>query len=360
MHFWNKKIISFEDEYFGMDLSDFSVKVFQLEKNGDQDKIRSFNSREISAGLIEDGKILNKEMVCEIIKDVIKTSGPKKINTKKVVCSIPESKVFLRKISIPEVNQEEAEEAIKWEIEASIPLMVDQIYFDWQFLDKKDGKQDVLTASVAKEAINDLMDVLESCGLSVYGLEMESIATVRSLVLKNSKKEDISILVDLGAEKTSFIVTEGNIPYFTSSIPFSAAVITEAISSILNITQKEAEKIKISQGINHSLENDSVFNALVPLLENLSAEIEKSMDFYQNMSKSNTEVKKIIITGGGANLKGLISYFSVRLFKEVVFGNPWANLNLGKNLPIISKQDSARYATAVGLAMRGIDYGNNT
>lgn len=361
MHFWNKKIISFEEEYFGMDLSDFSVKVFQLEKSGNFDRIRSFATKEIPKGCMENGKIVDREKIKAIIREVISKAGPKKINTKKVICSISESKVFLRKITIPEVSEEEAEEAIRWEIEASIPLMVDQIYFDWQFLEKKDGKQDVLTVSVARDFIDELVEVLTEAGLLVYGLEMESIATARSLISKNSKKNEIVLLVDIGKEKTSFIITEDNIPNFTSSIPFSAAAITEEISRTLNVPEKEAEKIRVTQGLKHSFENDSVFNSLEPLLENLAVEIEKTIDFYQNISKDNNKkIEKIIIAGGGSNLNGMIAYFSARLSREVVFGNPWINLDFGKNLPIISKIDSLRYATVVGLAMRVNDYGDKT
>lgn len=359
MAFWNKKIINFEDRYFGLDLSDMSVKVFQLEKSGRIDRVRSFNSKEIKIGLINNGRIIDKEKVSQIIREAVRSAGPKKINTKKVVCSIPESKVFLRTVSIPKVSESEAREAIKWEIEESIPLLVDQVYYDWQFLEQEGGKQNVLTVAVAKEIIKELVTTLEYSGLSVYGLEMESIATARSLIA-NNPKEEACLLIDMGAEKTSFIIVKKNIPYFTSSIPFSSSNMTEVIASQMNVAREEAEKIKTTQGIEHSFKNNSIFNLMKPFLENLAVEVEKTMDFYHNMSKVPVEINKIIISGGGANLRGLMPYFTTRLSKEVVFGVPWGNLNLGNNLPPISKNDSARYATAVGLAMRGINYGNKT
>lgn len=360
MAFWNKKIINFEEKYFGIDISDFSVKVFQLEKNGKVDKIRSFSSKRLSAGCIENGRIIDKQKASEAIKEVIKKSGPKKINTNKAICSVPESKAFLRMISLPLVNQEEAQESIKWEIEANIPLSVDEVYFDWQFLNQENDKQNILAVAVAKDIINDLAETLDLSGLSIYGIEMESIATARSLIPTHAKINEVYLIVDFGAERTSLIVTEGNMPYFTSSIPFSSSGVTDVVAKTLNITKEKAEKIKMSQGIEHSFENDSIFNFVQPLLENLAMEIEKTIDFYQDMSKSPRDINKIIISGGGANLKGLISYLTTRLSQEIILGDPWINLNLGKNLPIISKENSMRYATAIGLAMRKIDYENKT
>ena len=355
MAFWNKKIISPDNKYLGLDLSDLSVKVFQLEKKGNIDKIRSYNSKSISPGLIDNGKIINKEKVGLIVKEAVEKSGPKKISSRKVVCSLPESKVFLRIISIPRISEEEAREAVKWEIEASIPLSADQVYYDWQFLDQEDNKQNVLTVAVSKEVVDDLIYVLEYAGLSVYALEMESIASVRSLIPKNASKNESYLIVDMGGDKTSFVITKSNIPHFTSSIPFSADGITDSIAKCLNISKQEAEKIKTLRGIEHFSEDDSIFNSVKPFLENLSVEIEKTLDFYQDMSKIPAKINRIIISGGGANLKGLVPYLTTRLKKEVVLGDPWINLNLGKNLPPVSRENSISYATAVGLAMRETD-----
>jgi len=349
MGFLNKNIFSLEDRLFAIDLSDHSVKVLELEKEGENHKIRSFNSAKIPRGFINDGRMEEKEKVAEIIKSAVKNAAPKKIRNKKVVCSLPESKVFLRTISIPKMNQEEAHEAVKWELEASIPLSVDQVYFDWQFLDEVSGKQNVLTVAIDKEIVENTIGVLEMAGLSVFGLEAESISTVRSLIPKDISKKELSLIIDLGSSSTSFIITEGRVPYFTSSIPFSSDGITDILVKTLKISEEEAERIKTSHGVERSYENNAVFIAIKPLLENLIMEVEKSMDFYHSIKKDSQNIEKIIVCGGGANLKGLVPYLANRLCREITVGDPWVNLSLGNALPIITKNEAVSYATAVGL-----------
>lgn len=358
MSFFTKKIISLDDRTFALDLSDLSIKIFQIEKKGRFDAIRSYSEIDVPSGYINDGRIIEKEKTAQLIKAAVKKAGPKKINTQKVICSIPESKAFLRKINIPPMNLKEAHEAVKWEIEASIPLTCEQVYYDWQFLDISEGKQNILTAAVSKEIVDDLMEMLSMAEVDPYGLEVESVSSVRSLIPKNSSIEDVYLIVDLGALRTSFIITEGNIPFFTSSIPFSSQTVTDLISKTLKVNQKEAEKIKKIQGIEHSFKESSIFNSIRPLLENLSVEIEKTIDFYQSMSRKNKGIEKIIICGGGANLRGLIPYLTTRLCKEVKMGDPWINLNMGNNLPIISKEESVSYVTAIGLAIKNNEYGD--
>ncbi len=362
MHFWNRKIINFAEKYFGMEFGESSIKVFQLEKKGSLDKIRSFNSKEINPGYVENGRIIESEKLSEMIRQTIKGAGPKRINTKNVICSIPESKVFLRTITIPCVREDESLEAVKWEIEAGIPLEIDKMYFDWQFLEQVDGKQNVLTVAVSREVVDDLVSMLESCGLLVCGLEMESIATTRSLIPKSTEKGKAYLMVDIGALKTSFIIIQEGIPCFTSSIPFSSRGMTDLIASQMGIDLNEAEKIKISLGIEQikGEEKNPILSLVKPLLENLSVEIEKTIDFYHTLPGSAFAIEKVIISGGSSNLKGLVSYLATNLSYEVSLGDPWINLNLGKNLPIISRSDSISYATVIGLAMRELNYGDKT
>ena len=187
MGFLNKKIISFEPKVFGLDLSDLSMKLLELEREGRSEKIIGYSALDVSPGLIEDGKIIDKEKVAACIREAVKKAAPRKISTKKVICSVPESKAFLRIISIPKMEESEIPEAIKWEIEASIPLSIDQVYYDWQFIEAdSSGKQNILTLAVGKETIDEMTATLEMAGLTVYGFEVESIASARSLPCSSS------------------------------------------------------------------------------------------------------------------------------------------------------------------------------
>jgi type IV pilus assembly protein PilM len=356
--FLSKNLNKSDTNFFALDISDSSVKVLQLEKGKKIDKISSFFSLDIPSGILEGGRITKKDRLAGIICDAIKKAGPRSIKTKKVACSLPESKAFLRIINMPKMSQEEIQEAIKWEIEASIPLSVDQVYYDWQFISETKNKQNVLTVAVAKEVIDEMMETLNMAGLDVCTLELESIASARSLIPENTKENSISLIVDIGSKKTSLIITEGNIPYFTSSIPVSSVIFNDAISKNFNVNIEEAEKIKKNQGIEHSFENNSVFSSIQAELENLACEIEKSIDFYQTMTNDTKKLDRVIMCGGGSNLKGLLPYLTTRLCREIDMGNPWVNLRLGDSLPIINKETSLSFSTAIGLALKRSNYGD--
>lgn len=360
MNFLTKKVFNFSHSPFGMDLSDLSVKIVQFEREGKTDKIRSFSSASVPPGSVVDGGIVKKDQLVSAIREAIEKAGPKKIKTKKVICSLPETKAFLRIVSVPKMKEEEIQEAIKWEMEANIPLPIDQVYYDWQLLEKKlsrdANKIDILVVAVSKKVVDQSAEILELAGLSPEGLEIESIAQARSFLGENADEKKTTLIIDLGDRRTSFFISVGNIPCFTCSIPLSSQSLTDAISKRLGVSFEEAEKVKLASGIGSATKNDPIFKAVQPILENLVSELEKSMDFYLTGLSYSESVDRVIICGGGANTIGIIPYLSRRLDREIELGNPWTNIHLGGKLPPIGRNTSVQYSTAIGLALKGLYY----
>ena len=351
MSIFNKKFIDPTPPYFGLDISELSVKVLQMAHKGKYDSVYAFASEKITAGLIENGEIKNVDAVVDAIKRVRKKAG---ISTKNVICSLPESKAFLRIVTIPQMKNEEVAEAIKWEIEAAIPLSIDQVYYDWQVLDRrltKDKRQiDVIIVAVSKEFINSFIYILKKAGLTTYGFEIESVAQANSL-LRDSEKGATTMIIDVGDRSTSFVVTVDNIPVFTSSIPLSAEIMTKAIEQTFGISYDEAEEIKKIYGIGSVLKNDHVFQATKSVVENFVIEAQKSIDFYSNSLTYSEGIDRIIMCGGGARMKGIVPYLSRRLGYNIELGNPWVNVNF-KGVPPIDRDKSVQYATVIGLATK--------
>lgn len=358
MNILRKKIFDLFPSSFGLDLSDLSMKAVWLDRAGKHDSVVSFGSVPLALGNVVDGEIMNPEAVRSAIENLLEKSGPKRIGTRKVICSLPETKAFLRIISLPRMEREEVKEAIKWEIEANIPLTLDQVYYDWQILDLnivgEKGKMNVLVVAVARSVVDQFTEVLESAGLEVIGLETESIAQARSLLPEKNEKST-TLIVDIGDRRTSFLIAIGSTPCFTSSVPLSSQMVTEAISKELKISFDEAEAIKIKHGLGSLAMKSPVLKAAEPVLESIAVEIERSIDFYVNSLRYSSGIDSIVLCGGGSNMNGFLPYMTKRLGKPVESGNPWVNVQLGREIPIIDKRRSVQYSTAIGLALRGLD-----
>lgn len=358
MSLLQKKLFNLFPQPFGLDLSDLSIKVLWLEREGKEEGVTSFGSIPLLPGSVVDGEIVREEIVIEAVKRLLKETLPHPITTRHVICSLPETKAFLRIITLPEMEEGEVHEAIKWEIEANIPLTLDQVYYDFQILGKRltkeKNKMSVLVVAVARKMVDQFHGVLERAGLEVMGLETESIAQARSLLLEN-EEEKTRLIVDIGDRRTSFLVSIGNTPCFTSSIPLSSQMITDAISKELKISFEEAESMKIKYGLGSLALRSPLFKAAEPILENFAVEIDRSINFYLSNLAYSSSIDSIVLCGGGTNMKGLLPFFTKRLKQPIEFGNPWVNIHLGRTLPPIDRNHSVQYSTAIGLALRGLD-----
>lgn len=359
MSIFSKNLFTFSKGVFGLDLSDHSVKLLQLKSDGQRENVVGYSEVALPAGSVSEGDIVDQEKVRSSIQQAMQNSFPRKINTKYVICSLPETKVFLRIITLPKMKKEEAAEAIRWEIEANIPLSLDQVYFDWQILGSgfstEKDKLSVLVVAVARNVVEQFLDTVEGSGLLVAGLEIESIAQTRSL-LGNNNVDSTSLIIDIGNKRTSFVIAKGNIPCFTSSVPISPYAIISEIAKEFGVSQDEAHKIMHTHGIGSYINEDQIFSAVKDILNNLVLEIRKSMDFYLAELKYSSRIDKILVCGGGATIKGMIPYLARELEYAIELANPWINLKLGRKLPLIDRSKSVEFSTAIGLALRALHY----
>jgi len=359
------EVFTLKPQAFGLDISDLSLKIAQLEKQHHGLKLRSFGEFSIPVGVIEQGEVKQEERLTGIIRSSLSNLEGGKLQTKYVVVSLPEEKAFLQILQFPRMNAEELSEAVRFESENYIPYAIDKVYLDFQIvppLHNHIDHLDVLLASLPKDVIDPYVSVLQKAGLTPIALEVESLAISRVLI-KGGVVPSSILIMDMGAMRTGLSIFSGYSSRFTTSIPISAEHFTQGIEKALSVEKSEAEQLKMQYGL--SGREDSVgrkvFEALIPSITDFIEQMRKYMAYYeshishQHLRRPTKDIRKILLCGGGANLKGLPEFLTKELKIETVVGNPWYNIlpTPLKELPPIPFQDSIRYTTALGLALRG-------
>ena len=395
------KALTLKSESFGLDISDLSLKIVKLKKRGNFWGLVSFGEEKIEPGIIKGGEIKDEKRLVEVIKEAIKKVKGKKLKTNYVVASLPEEKAFLQVIQMPRLPEEDLKSAVIYEAENYIPTPIEEVYLDYQIVppiyDHLDHL-DILIAALPKKTVDPYLSALKLAGFVPKVLEIESMAIARALIKGGATTQPI-LLIDLGATRTSFIIFSGQSLRFTTSIPVSSTSFTEIISKNLGVTLAEAERLKIKYGLEEKIkinigdektnikkERGKIFEALIPALIDLVQQIKRYLDYYQThashehlppttFQKNNSNkhkpqkvvgglppdgkgISKIYLCGGGANLKGLCELLSLELKIPVEMGNPWVNILIKekKEVPELSFEESLKYTTALGLALRGIRY----
>ena len=369
-------ILTLKPEAFGLDISDLSLKIIKLKKIKNGFDLASFGEEKIKPGIIKGGEIKDEKALSEVIKEaLIKVKG-EKLKTKYVVASLPEEKAFLQVIQMPRMSEEDLKSAVIYEAENYIPLPIEEVYLDSQVIQPVHNHLDhfdVLIAALPEKTVDPYLSVLKMARLEPVSLEIESLSISRALI-KGGVATFPVLLIDLGATRTSFIIFSGHSLRFTSSIPVSSGNFTEIIAKALGVDLSEAEKLKIKYGLEEKIQikikngtekktgRGKIFEALIPPLVDLIQQIKRYLDYYQthasheHLPPNGKGVSKILLCGGGANLKGLPELLSLELKIPVELGNPWVNIlpESLKEVPELPLEKSLAFTTALGLAICGI------
>jgi type IV pilus assembly protein PilM len=349
-------------EAFGLDISDLSLKLVKLKKEKKSYQISAFSEIFLPKGIIKRGEIKRPKALAEHIRKLIEQA--KGVKTKYVIASLPEEKSFVQVIPMPKMSEEEVKKAVRYEAENYIPFSIDKVYLDCQIVSpikNQLDRLDVLIAALPKTTVNPYLQALKGAGLTPLALEIESQSISRALI-KNHTSLVPCLLMDIGATRTTFIIFAGRSLRFTSSIPIASSLFTNAISRTLGVSFQKANELKIKHGLKgKTKKGKEVFDALIPILTDLKEQVKRYIEYYrthadhEHIPPNGSSIKKIILCGGGANLKGITDFLQEELKIPVEMGNPLINLSLKRTESPISKEDLLRFTVAIGLALRGIN-----
>ncbi|MBI4128549.1 MAG: type IV pilus assembly protein PilM [Parcubacteria group bacterium] len=349
---------------FGLDISDQSVKVAAIEKMNDGTlELVSFGEEVVHSGAIEHGEIKDPSFVARAIQSAMQSAIGKPLTSPYIIASLPEEKSFARVIQLPRMKKEELAAAVPWEIEANIPLPVDQVYYDWQTVSAEANSLDhvdILIGATPQGVVDQYLDTVRKAGLTPFAFEVESIPVSRALLV-NGVAEKPVLICDLGFNRTSFIIVSGEAVRFTSSTTFSSGQMTQQIAKDLAISLVEAEKVKRTYGLDKKQLGGKILRSVSDILARIVGYAQTHIAYYRDHGTHEhgtpPEISEILLCGGGANLIGLDTFLSVELKLPVRRGNPWTNILKPplKEIPLLPYERSLSYATAIGLALRAVE-----
>lgn len=323
--------------YFGLDIGTNSIKIARVNGNKMSVNIcanplgKSFDKVSIS----------ERETLVNSIKGLLSRS---KMNTNKVVVSVPEALVFSKVMYFPIVSSAELASAIKWQSEQEVPLPIDEVDLSWTVVEKpkrKTGmeKMSVFVVAMPKKASALLVELLSMLGLEPVRAENETLALSRLFVVNRKIMERVAI-VDIGLTHTKMVLLENGLLQSVFTSDNAGLAMSRALSVKFGLSLADAEKYKITYGLDKNQLEGKVFAGIEGIVNSLVDELRRFFG-----SKLPT---KIILTGGGSFLKDLIPFLSQNLGVEIVSGDVFDGFKLESS---DQKLLGPVYGVSVGMAI---------
>ncbi|MBU0999848.1 pilus assembly protein PilM [Patescibacteria group bacterium] len=337
----------------GLDIGFSSIKAVSLVKDKDKYKLVSLGSIPSPQPGIASDMDEDLEALAVTIKKLLTAAN---IEQKEVVVALPESKVFTRVIDdLPYLTDAELASAIRYAAEEFIPMPLSDVNLNWQVLVRseargKNAKTVVLVIASPKNAALKYIKTLDKAGLRAKVLETEILAVTRSLV-GNDPFSPSTLIMQLGVTTTDFAAVSKGLIWLTRSISTGGIALTRSLVQRFNFEMNQAEQYKKIYGIVEDQLEGKVFEALKPIIDIIAGEGRRVIQAFETKYPLNP-IKRVVVSGGGAKMPGLVVYLANIFGLEVQEADPWYSIEKEKDSVSKLAQEASSYSVAVGLALR--------
>ncbi len=311
----------------------------------------------IPEGVVEKGAIQDGPALAEVLKKVKEQMS----GVSRAHATLPEEAAYVFSMHVPEQTvREQILSMIEFELENRVPIPPSDAVYDFNVIMEHDDGfgEEIGVVVFPRELAENYVAVFESAGIEIISLELEARSIARA-ISGNRPDEPITLSVDFGRARTGFAVLKKGIPIFTSTVEVGGEQMTRALMEKLSLSPEDAQIFKNDQGLlaEGGAKSPGV-EALIGTASALSDEIAKHYHYWDTRRNDKgehmTPVGKVLIVGGTANLKGLADYVASRVQAPTELPNVWRNVcSFDEYVPPIDRRESLRYATAIGLALRG-------
>ncbi|MGA6927009.1 MAG: type IV pilus assembly protein PilM [Desulfosarcina sp.] len=345
-----------KDRLIGLDIGSRSIKAAEISETKKGMTLERFGIIDIAPGLIEDGAIKDAEQVADTIRQLFKNYGIKGPN---VALSVGGYSVIVKKINVPSMPEEQLQDTISFEAEQYIPFDISDVNLDFQILGENENnpnQMNVLLVAAKKEMVNDYVNLAQMAGLNPCIIDVDAFALQNIYEFNASPATDENIaLIDIGASKTSLNILKGKSSVFMRDVSLGCGQINQKIASLIDCSIEDAEQIKFGDQSEKITAGD-LSDIVSSVVSDWCTEIRRALDFFYS-TYPDDQIKRIVLSGGGGNIKEFRQLLSVETSAEVATINPFQGLNIDENRFDVEflKRIAPQASISMGLATRKVD-----
>jgi type IV pilus assembly protein PilM len=360
----------------GLDIGTDHIRLAQLRPSGGGFALQRYGVIGLPLGSVVEGEIVDADAVGTAIRDLMRAVGLR--SGAVVAAGVSNQKVVVRLIDLPYMDPAELTGAIQYQAQDYIPIPVEEAILDYQVIgdymtSSDEHMMEVLLVAAQRDMIDQLVSAVDHSGLKLSVIDVTSFAIVRGLlglapeVLPGEGEGEATAIIQMSAGITNIVVVEKGVPRFTRVSSLAANDFTQAVANSLNTTFAAAEDLKLRVGLPAPDGTSGTFaadiepelaqscqEALEREVTKFIAEVRRSLDYYLTQTSSVRAIKRVLLTGSGAQLRNLDSYVARGLQATVELADAGRFVQVPPNLQALFASDRLGATAAIGLAMGSV------
>ena len=281
-----------------------------------------------------------------LVTDVVRESN---VTTRDAVATIPAAAAFITTIAFPRALEREIPAAVPYEARKYVPIPLAEVVLEWMILEDTQARDEitVLLVAVSREVVEKFRRIAELANLNLRSLEVEPFSMVRSLIGYDNTP---TLIINFGHQSTTLVFADRGLIRMAHTLGRGSQELTRALERGLMVSAERAEAMKREVGLSERIEEREITAVMIPMLETLFVDIGRMISLYHRTSPR--RIQKVNLTGGGANLKGIVEFAASKFGLEVTRGNPFARAVSPAFLQTVLKDVGPTFSAASGAAMR--------
>lgn len=364
-----------ENNAVGIDIGSSAIKIVEIRKKGGRVILETYGAIALGPYAdLEAGQVTNLsvEKSAEALIEVLKQSGS---SPSKPAFAIPVQLSLIFTIELPaQIDENQIGEIVPTEARKYIPLPITEVSLDYFIFPKKElsfeemnkrvtdennpdvglsatapqqEKTNVLVVATQNDAVARYRSIISESKLDASFFEIETFSSIRS-----NFEHELSpvLLMDFGASRTKLSIVEFGMLKSFHSIDRGGADISTSIAQALSIPFGEAERMKKELGLFGNEVNKNIASIIEVHTNYIFHEANSVLLDYER--KHNRIISKVIFTGGGSLLKGLLEVATNNFRAEVSIGHPFNKVGAPSFLSKVLDAVGPEFSVALGLALR--------
>jgi type IV pilus assembly protein PilM len=325
---------------WGIDLGQCALKAVKLSYDVKEDRAVA-----VAFDYVEHPKILSQPDADpeELIKSAFdQFLSRNNVKDDLLYVSVPGQAGLARFVKLPPVETKKIPDIVQFEARQQIPFPMNEIVWDFQKIgggEETEGfalETEVAIFAIKKDMVQRILapykargldvEVVQFAPVAIYNfaaydyfyhgnklLEAQAKAAGKEEVEGGFEEGDVVVLLDVGADKTDVVVTDGD-KIWLRNLPIGGNHFTRALTKDLKLTFAKAEHLK--RNATKAPDPKRLYQAMRPVFQDFVNELQRSVSYYLSTHRG-ANVKKIIGVGNGFKLNGMQKFLQQSLQYEV-------------------------------------------
>jgi type IV pilus assembly protein PilM len=307
----------------GLDIGTNAVTIAEVTA-GTPPRLDMFAQVALPRDAMREGEVADVAAVTDAVARLRSEVGLKKVPVR---IGIASPRVVVRQVEMPVMTRDELMSALQFQAGDLIPIPVEDAVLDFAILGTTqptgegsgEPTMQVLLVAAYEAAITKLVSAIEAGGLEVGAVDLIPLALTRALARPIPAMATVGAdgapaatsgigaegIVSFGGGVTAITVHENGVPQFVRVLGSGGRELTDAIATDLGVPPETAEALK--RALANPQPDEMVTRARTAVDRPLSVlldDVRSSIDYYRNQSGS-AQLRRVVVTGGSAQLPGL-------------------------------------------------------